>query len=241
MTIFRWSLFGHPNEDYQKMTRDSIMSFYHFFKGSARYILVTDVPPHQLFPIWPDFVEIRKLEGHYSLTGTCWLKWAPTARMFPGHYELFIDTDVFCVSNPVELKERLRGDGYVFYMEESREDWGAVGSFADQLKPEYPYVNSGFILQQPSVNIEPVLSRIYCSWLESVRIKDRKPHDEQGGVALALRKFNAHPFSDLYLLISPSSNTERMNRDNGLKGLEVFHSTWGSHPAYKKFKHQIPS
>jgi hypothetical protein len=241
--LFRWSAWNLSRRSCE-LLQYSVASFRRAFGSNARYVIFTD-EPLALSDHAKSGIEIlaydafpnREFDDIGSVTP--WRKWCPTPRFAPGTSELFVDSDVFLVSDPAELREFLCGSdssatGYLAMQESLPERW-TLGRFESRVPLDVPPVNAGVIGQRGDADIGPALRRQYEWWQQNVAVSSATPHDEQGALVALLttvrNRLSLLP-ENRYRIISPRSNASV--RDAA--GLALVHATYPDHPAFETFR-----
>lgn len=227
------------------MLEYSIASFGKTFGPAARYVVFTDDAgfvrrhiPRRVEVL--DFAALGRPEFDRDAPAP-WRKWCPTPRLDPGHPELFVDSDIFLLSEPHELKRLMAASPDVaryVVMQESKPARWTLGSFHSRVPMDAAPINAGLLGQVGAADIRPALLREYEWWLGHVGPDGGKPHDEQGALVAALMqdatKLDLLP-EDRYKIISPRSNPEIRNS----AGLALVHATYPDHPAFYMFRSAI--
>ena len=239
--IFRWSIWGDIDSS-KEMLEYSIKSFRHYFGDEHRYVVATD-KPYKLSDI--EGIRILPYDSDAMFatdSRATWKKWAPMARLDINQDEIYVDADVFLVAdNPYELEHFLNNDDFGFGIlgEHDPQPW-QHGAMQDFRPDETPFVNAGFFVQKSGYSIEKELEEQYGWWLSNILPSDRQKHDEQGCLAIALtepyKQGNVYIFSqERFKLIG----VPEVDSINSLEGLELFHATYPTHPAFHKFKNDL--
>lgn len=238
--IFRWSIWGDIDSS-KEMLRYSIKSFQHYFGDEAKYVVATD-KPYKL----SDIEGIRILpfdsDDMFSVdSNATWRKWAPAARLDITQDEIYVDADVFMVSDPIEIHHFLQNDQFDFGIlgEHDPQPW-QHGVMQDVVSPDTPFVNAGFFVQKSGHSIQKELEEQYNWWQSNVPLRERQKHDEQGAVAISLtepyKQGRVHVFTqERFKLIG----VPEVDSFDNLEGLELFHATYPTHPAFHKFKNDL--
>lgn len=246
--LFRWSLWGKDVACSKEMIADSVRSFRSIIGPHADYVVYTDAPrdvEHYLRSIADVFTYSSHTEPSFEcFTGPTWAKWCPSPRLSPGDLEVLVDTDVFLLSEPVEifsLLEPFCNIRYLVLEEFEGEPWQR-GCFAETIPTNVPFINAGLFAQGPTADISQSLQAQYDWWIAKKDLLGETFHDEQGALTKALVPDFESGHADVlpkdrYAIISPRSN----RGIRSLKGLSLFHATHPGHPAYHQFKYELKS
>jgi hypothetical protein len=170
-----------------------------------------------------------------------WRKWCPSPRLDVSEDEFFVDCDVFLLKYPDEIDAVLRDEKTKFaILDEYRGMPFQHGAMRSRASPSTPFVNAGFFLQKAGSDISGGLAEEFDWWRCNVQECDRTHHDEQGALAIALTPY--HRSGELfifpkstYMIISETSNPGIQT----LKGVTLFHATYPTHPAFRRFKNVL--
>src|SRR5581483_4207526 len=186
--VFRWSAWGQKHRIIEQL-QQSIMTFRHCFGSLGRYVLCTD-EPNDLAPVFHGIAEVLDMRSGSSpqyydvVTRATWRKWCPFPRIAPGHTEIMVDSDVFIVGDPHELRQFCEGQpgDRVLALEEypSASRWSGV--FQLILDENSPAINAGIFGQQPNVDITSRLNYYFQWWYDRAAVWDGLFHDEQGAI-----------------------------------------------------------
>jgi hypothetical protein len=245
--IFRWALWN-AGPDSIRMLRHSIGTFRHFFGTDARYIVHTDAVselaagPFEVAPIItadPRYYEQRAIDGRVHVP---WLKWAPRMRLNPAATEIYVDSDVFLLAEPTELRGFVRGNGTDFLVtQEEKTDRLYYGNFAARLDEPITPINTGLLGQRPGADLSAEFDAAYRWWQTRVPPDEVSYFDEQGAVLWSLR----HALADNRVtLLDPQRYRVVCDRNTPpvetVDGLVALHATFGPvHPAYRRFLAEI--
>ncbi len=239
---FRWAQWN-PSADSVEMLSNSIGTFRHFFGDTPEYVVYADDPRFVAAHLRVD-AAVRDMTvpgGEYLDPRATWMKWAPRFRHDSAAIEMRVDSDIFLVDEPVELRAFIAGDGhdYVVTMEEFTELW-VYGNFGPRLPPGFTPINAGFFGQRPAADLSEPMGAAYRWWTDHVRDDDVKYHDEQGALAFILQDLIAN---GRVLLLDPARyrvvcplNDPPVEHLGGIVGL---HATYPEHPAYHRFRAEI--
>lgn len=238
--LFRWSVWGDIDAS-KEMLEYSIRSFQHYFGDEASYVVTTD-KPYKISDIpGIKIIEFDSNSMFYADSHTTWNKWAPTSRIDITQDEIYVDADVFMVSNPIEIHHLLQNEDFDFAIlgEHDPQPW-QHGVMQDIVSPDTPFVNAGFFVQKSGHSIQDELLQHYKWWQENVPVKERQKHDEQGSVAMCLtepyKQGRVHIFTqERFKLIG----VPEVDSIDSLDGLELIHATYPTHPAFHKFKDRL--
>lgn len=240
--LFRWSVWGDV-DSHKEMLRYSVRSFKHYFGTDHEYVVATE-QPHRFGDV--DGVSILPFDydDMFCLDSKpTWKKWSPTARIDITQDEVYVDADVFMVGDPIEMNSFFQNDQVAFGImgEHTPQPWqhGAMRKFAT---PETPFVNAGLFVQKAGHSIEDELVNQYRIWEKNVSSSEMGHHDEQGCLAIALtepyRQGKVHVFTQERFKIVGVPEVDSIHT---LDGLEVIHAAYPSHPAFYKFKNNLPT
>src|SRR5207302_4708815 len=148
--VFRWTVWG-PNTRLFELASYSVGTFRNIFGSAARYVVCTDQPAAvtRLLDRNVDVIPMR--ESVFDIPAKApWRKWAPLVRIAPGDTEIYVDSDVFLIGEPDELREFASGHpgNRVLAMPESSPDRRMYGVFHERLPLNAPGMNSGLVGQQ---------------------------------------------------------------------------------------------
>jgi hypothetical protein len=170
-----------------------------------------------------------------------WLKWAPRFRHDITSTEIRVDSDIFLVGDPTELRSFIEGDGpdVVVTMEEFTQLW-PYGNFGPRLPASFTPINAGLLGQRANTDLSAEMRDVYTWWSEFVRLNESKYHDEQGGIAFILRNLIADGRVRLldpkrYRVVCPLNDPPVRS----LEGIVGLHATYPDHPAYRQFLAEI--
>jgi len=240
--VFRWAQWN-PSADSVEMLSHSIGTFRHYFGDTPEYVVYADNPLFVATNLRVDAV-VRDMTvpgGEYLDPRATWMKWAPRFRHDPAAIEMRVDSDIFLVNEPIELRAFIAGDGhdYAVTMEEFTELW-VYGNFGPRLPSDFAPINAGFFGQRPAADLSEPMRAAYRWWADHVRDDDVKYHDEQGALAFVLQDLIAN---GRVLLLDPARyrvvcplNDPPVQDLGGIAGL---HATYPEHPAYHKFCAEI--
>src|SRR5689334_9784269 len=106
--VFRWAVWGSKYSLIDTL-RYSIGSFRHYFGETGLYLVCTD-EPNEIAALLGHTVEIANMKTsrgrkfYETPANSYWRKLCPAPRLFPGVTEVFVDSDVFLVGDPYELR-----------------------------------------------------------------------------------------------------------------------------------------
>src|SRR5690349_11168833 len=103
--LFRWSIWGDKPRTLE-MLRYSIATFRATFGGCAEYRVYTDEPLEVATAVG-DLASTLAYDEHPTVTfdvdsPATWRKWCPAVRVTEHQTEVYVDSDVFIVGDPVE-------------------------------------------------------------------------------------------------------------------------------------------
>jgi hypothetical protein len=212
----------------------------------ARYIVHTD-EPSEIRLLLGDSIEVRG----YTESGpvlfddsakATWKKWCPTPRLDPSCTEFYVDSDVFLVDDPSELRRFGAGDSRQSFLafQEAPGSRHKVGLFSPRILGGIPPVNTGFLGQRPGADITRELLAEYQWWREHIPPEIRESHDDQGAVVAILARYYLIGLVELlpqdrYCIISPVSNCDKVDLEN----VVAVHATYSHHPAFRRFRRNI--
>jgi hypothetical protein len=238
--VFRWAAWGELSRS-PHLLRHSVGTFHRWFGSGARYVVCTD-EPLSIRRAFGGLVDVVSMgESPFDVPArTPWKKWNPAVRLFPGETEVQVDSDVFVVGDPHELRVFVNGPGDGFLvMRESRPE-AMYGVFQEWVAADLPPINIGLVGQQPRADLTDDLSLAFARWRSHVRGDLGQFHDEQGAIASALaphfRSGRARVLpAERYKIVSPRSNPDLAD----LQGVAMIHATWPNHPAFERFRDTI--
>lgn len=241
--IFRWSVWGHK-QDIIDMLRLSVGTFRRFFGSEARYVVGTD-EPGEIRAVVPDSVEVLAHDAFgrspFDIEGAAtWRKWCPAPRLAVDSTEFYVDTDVFLLEDPIELRQFHAGESrcnYLVMQEAGSRFW--IGRFGPRIFPGIPPVNTGFLGQRVGTDITKDLTAELHWWLDNVPPNDRLFHDDQGAVvAILARQYLFKQVQllprDRYRIVNPRITAELTNLD----GITAIHTTM-RHGAFHRYRDDI--
>lgn len=242
MLLFRWSVWGDKKQ-LSELLCLSVSTFRRAFGAQARYVVGTDEPSALRDMLGPEVEIIPHGElATFGIDGTpTWRKWCPTARLSLRDTEFYVDSDVFLVGDPNEVR-RFDHDPNArpfIVMREAPGSSPLVGRFATRVLPGIPPINTGFLGQRPGTDITAELSRELQWWLQNIPFERRTFHDEQGAVVAVLsqRYLLGHVellSQERYVIVSPRSNPDLTSLD----GAAAVHLTMKAF-ALNRFRHHI--
>lgn len=244
-TLFRWSIWGNKKYLIEPLSY-SVGTFRRAFGDEARYVVCTDEPGEMKARLGEaiEIVSFGRFDvGPFNVDArTTWRKWCPTPRIDPSCTEFYVDSDVFLVGDPIELR-RFSSEARVPSYLAFREVPGCphkIGRFAPRVWQGIPPINAGLLGQRRGVDITKELLAELRWWSEQVPAIERESHDEQGAVVAVLSRY--HLIGDLellpqdrYRIVSPASNPDLRTLD----GIVAVHATYPGHPAFHRFRTQI--
>lgn len=244
--LLRWSLWGKDVACGKEMLFDSVRSFRSIIGPHADYVVYTDAP-QDVERYLRGIADVFSYTSHPKpsfecFTGPTWAKLCPSPRLNPGGLEVLVDTDVFLISEPLEIFSLLEPGNSIRYLvleEFEGEPWQR-GCFSETIPTIVPFINAGLFAQGPTADISQSLQAQYDWWIAQKDLLSDTFHDEQGALTRALAPdfesghANVLP-KDRYAIISPRSN----RGIRSLKGLILFHATHPGHPAYHQFKYEL--
>lgn len=243
--IFRWSIWGDHISKNIELLRFSILSFQKHFGNNHQYLVYADDTEYVSQYLDLD-IELREFPAQddsifFFSSKATWMKWCPTSRLDIDQTEFYVDSDVFLLKFPEEIKSFLSDPKLKFAIldEYNGQSW-QHGAMAKKSTKETPFVNAGLFIQKAGFDISDSLLREYEWWKEKIKPEEQTHHDEQGALALALTE----PLQkgelcilpkDKYMLIGPNENKDIESLDN----VVLFHAVYPEHPAFYKFKNYI--
>jgi hypothetical protein len=241
--ICRWASWNQTIEGCFMLSH-SIGSFQRFLGSTAEYVVYADDPEFVAAHLLVD-AEIRQLAGsspsRYLRQEATWRKWAPAPRVDVNKAELRIDSDIFLLDEPVELRRFLNADGpsYLVSSEEFVALW-PYGNFGRKLQSPFLPINAGLVGQAPGADLTPLLDAEFAWWEELIASSEVKYHDEQGAVAVVMQALAAVGEVTVldparYRIVCPLNQPPV--RD--VTGLVMLHATYPSHPAFWQFLPEI--
>src|SRR5215218_7083750 len=243
--IFRWSIWGDKRDSY-KMLRQSVGTFRACFGTLARYVVYTDEPGEVSMAV-SGIAEARGYDEHPNPlfnfdSKATWRKWSPAVRLTEAETEIYVDSDVFIVGEPDELRrfcDGAPGDRFLTMQESDGARW-CFGRLEPRVPADTPFINAGLIGQQPHADLTEDLLAQYKWWRVNVPPELATFHDEQGAVVAALARHLAAGCVELlpqdrYRIVSPRSNSELED----LEGTALIHATHPGHPAFGRFLQHI--
>ncbi|QFY10344.1 hypothetical protein GBF35_30320 [Nonomuraea phyllanthi] len=241
--ICRWASWN-PTIEGCYMLSHSIGSFQRFLGSTAEYVVYADDPEFVTAHLLVE-AEVRQLDGsprsRYIRPEATWRKWAPMPRVDAGRAELRIDSDIFLLAEPVELRRFLAhgGPSYLVSSEEFVALW-PYGNFGGKLPSRFLPINAGLVGQAPGCDLTPLLDAEFDWWEESIAPDEVKYHDEQGAVAVVMQALAAEGEVTVldparYRIVCP------LNRPpvRDVTGLVMLHATYPEHPAFWQFLPEI--
>jgi hypothetical protein len=240
--VFRWALW-RPNPPALEMLSHSIGTFRHWFGAEADYVVYADdVPAVQAdLRVPAEVLPMDRPGAEFFDDRATWKKWAPAFRHDPARTELRIDSDIFLVDDPVELREFIAGDGhdYVVTCEEFTERW-PYGNFGGTLADGFTPINAGLFGQRAGADLSAAMRDAYRRWLAMLDGTEVKYHDEQGALAAILQDLITGGRARVldparYRVVCPL-NDPPVERLDGIVGL---HATYPDHPAFHRFRPEI--
>jgi hypothetical protein len=230
------------------MLNHSVASFRHFFGSTARFIVFADDPPLVEALRLVDF-EIAPLStassGAVFDEKITWRKWAPRVRLDRSVIEFRVDSDIFLLKEPSEIRKFCEGkSGYELLstQEEFTEEW-PYGNFATKLIRPITPINAGFIGQGAGFDFTFEFENAYVWWKENVAdTSNVKYHDEQGAVAFSIQDYIPRGKVMLldplrYRIVCPLNDPPVRSVDE----LVMMHCTYPDHPAFRQFLGPISS
>lgn len=228
------------------MLRHSVGTFRACFGTSARFVIYTD-EPGAVTAALAGAAEVRGYDEHphpnFNVdTKATWRKWCPAVRLTLSETEVYVDSDVFIVGEPWELRRFCavgQGDRFLAMQESEGARW-CFGRLEPRVPADSPFVNAGLIGQQPRADLTEELTSQYEWWRANVPPDLATFHDEQGAVVAALARYVGAGRVDLlvrdrYRIVSPRSNAGLED----LGGTALIHATHPGHPAYTRFRAHI--
>lgn len=244
--IFRWSIWGNHSSKNIELLRYSILSFKKHFGDNHQYIVYTSDVSKASEYLTGDLLEVRQFPGpndsmFFVSSKATWMKWCPTSRLDIDQTEFYIDSDVFLLKFPEEIKSFLSDPKLKFAIldEYNGQSW-QHGAMARKATKETLFVNAGLFIQKAGFDITDSLLSEYKWWKENIKSAEQTHHDEQGALSLALmdpyRKGELFILpKDKYMLIGPNENKDIQN----LESVTLFHAVYPDHPAFYKFKNHL--
>lgn len=243
--LFRWSLWGEKRGKCE-MLQQSIGTFRACFGSFARYVVYTD-EPQSVSAFLNGAAEIHGYDEHPAPlfnfnSNATWRKWSPAVRLTESETEVYVDSDVFIVGEPDEIRRfciGLPGNRFLALQESIGARW-CLGRLEPRVPTDAPFINAGLIGQQPQANLTDELIVQYDWWRTNVPSDAATFHDEQGAIVAALTphiitgRVDLLP-TDRYRIISPRSNWHLKN----LEGVALIHTTHPDHPAFQRFRTHI--
>ncbi len=246
------------------MLSHSVGTFKHFFGSEAEYVVCTDEPElvSQQMATAATVVDFNVPGAEFQDSRATWMKWTPRVRYDPTATEFYVDSDIFLLSEPTELREFIAGDGndYLVSQEQFNETWpyGAFGlRIEDELAPNAspeiqetkPYlrpengfapINAGLLGQRAGCDLTDRFREEYRWWHDHVETHEVEYHDEQGAVMWLLRPHVREGRVKLldpmrYRVVCPNNEVPVETVD----GIVAMHSTYPDRPAYHKFLSEI--
>lgn len=243
--IFRWSIWGSQASKNIELLRYSIATFKKQFGGNHQYIVYTDNIEF-VSEFLDETIDTRLFpEEKDSLfcvaSKATWLKWCPSSRLDISQTEFYIDSDVFLLKYPKEIDEFLSNPNTKFaIMDEFFGESWQHGAMQKKGIKDAPFVNAGFFVQKAGHDISKELVKEFEWWQENVKSEEQTHHDEQGALAIALKKYfidgELYIFpKKTYMIIGENENTSISSLDD----ITLFHAVYPNHPAFYKFKNFI--
>lgn len=217
----------------------SVGTFRRVFGKEARYLVATDAPG-EVRSLLGDGVELVPYDSQsdsiFNTDDATWRKWCPRPRCAPGFTELYVDSDVFLVGDPTELR-RFDSElsGCYLAMQEAPGTPYFIGRFGPRLFGGLPPLNAGFLGQHVTADITTELTLEFDWWKREVSQSDRHYHDEQGAVNAVLARRNLVGDVELlphhrYCIVNHRANASLTSCD----GIVVIHACMG-HSAFRRF------
>jgi hypothetical protein len=241
--IFRWAIWN-ANRTSVFMLSHSVATFRRFFGTAARYVVFADNPTAvdalRLCPF--ELADLIEDDSPFTDGRCTWRKWAPRPRLDIRSVELRIDSDIFLLSEPTEIRnfcDGRSGRNWLSTQEEFKAQW-PYRNFAPRLPPDFTPVNAGLVGQASGYDMSADLREAYDWWSTHVPDHEIKYHDEQGAVAHCLQQ----PASSGDVLLLDSA-THRvvcpLNEPpvNNIGGLILMHAAYPDHPAFVRFVQEI--
>ena len=240
--IFRWTVWNaNPLSIF--MLCHSVETFRRFFGPSPRYVVFAEDPAvvDALRLCSFELVCLKDADSPFADTRSNWRKWAPP-RLDIRSVELRIDSDVFLLAEPAEIRRFCNGRSgrkWLVTQEEFSAQW-PYGNFGNRLPTGFVPINAGLVGQAEGCDISADLQSAYDWWSTHVHDHEIKYHDEQGAVAYCLQQ---PAKSDHVLLLDPASHRVvcPLNKPpvSDLGGLILMHATYPEHPAFVRFIQEI--
>lgn len=213
---------------------------------SARFVVYTD-EPGAVAAALSGAAEVCGYDEHPNPrldvdSKATWRKWCPAVRLTVSETEVYVDSDIFVVGEPAELRRFCAGgsgDRFLAMQESEGARW-CFGRLEPRVPADSPFINAGLIGQQPQADLTEDLTVQYEWWRASVPPVLATFHDEQGAVVAALARYVAAGRVDLlardrYRIVSPRSNADLED----LGDTALIHATHPGHPAYARFRTHI--
>ena len=227
------------------MLSHSIGCVRRFFGERARYVVHTDCR-ELLAAYLQSFVDVRS----YGISApvpfgdarSTWRKWAPTARLDADTTEIYLDSDVFLLAEPDELRvfcSCSSSHRLLFAQEEFRARW-PYGVFGARLRPDFVAINAGIVGQRNGTDISRELASLYRWWTHRAASHGYLYHDEQGALAMVAQRYCSRGQVALlapssYRVVCPLNDPPVLT----LAGLKAVHATYSDHPAFWLFIQEI--
>jgi hypothetical protein len=242
--VFRWTVWGNKRHLAETLPC-SVGTFRRAFGDSARYVVCTD-EPELTKALLPGSTEIVPIDmsapsSFHIQSKAKWQKWSPKPRLFPGSTEFFVDSDVFLVGDPEELRRFIVNDTGAAYivLREAHGSGHWIGQFVPRILSGIPPINIGLFGQRGRADITEELMAELVWWQQTPRA-NHHCNDVQGAVTAILSRYYliGHVTllpQDRYRIVSPISNAHL----ESLRGTVAIHATHPNHPAFYRFRSAI--
>ena len=243
--IFRWSIWETHKKQNAELLKYSILTFKYHFGNEHDYVVCTD-NVNMIKEIIGGLASVvgfnESGQSIYNIESKAtWKKWCPKVRLDINETEIYIDSDVFLLKYPFEIKN-LIADPKIKYaiMDEFLGQPWQHGAMRKKITDNTLFVNAGLFIQKEGNDISNDLERELNWWKENILPSEQTHHDEQGALAIALTQYYvAGELSilpkDKYMLIGPNENTDIEN----IESITLFHAVYPEHPAFYKFKFHL--
>lgn len=155
--ILRWNIWG-TNEVLHEMLKHSVLSFQKYLSDKRfRYILACEDSDFVLRSTELQFHQIVDLNaGPFNNKLSTYKKFGPRFRLSPYATEIFVDADVFCLSNPAHLLDFIDSQDYVGMIQSRKEGKSSrlgFGSWMESIDKRVPPCCIGLMGFKPGYDI----------------------------------------------------------------------------------------
>jgi hypothetical protein len=239
--LFRWALWN-PSPQAVEMLAASVGTFISFFGDSARYVVFTDdvAELRKYKGIKADILDASRSSSAFWDARSTWRKWSPSFRFDLDYTEIYVDSDVFLLRDPVELREFIDGSRFDYVVaDEEFADSRPYGNFSTRISKGFVPINAGLLGQRRHYSLQADVMKEYSWWKNHIKTEQSQYHDEQGAIEFALQShIDAGEVQILdyrkYRIVCPQNITVI-----DLDDLVAMHATDHGHPAYHHYKSNI--